>query len=163
MRYASHRWHTCCKSHANRACHFCKAPVLMVPLCLPCQSPQGAKLSGDIAVAFEQLWHAVFSEPLVTHAASKCDMYYCRCAANCRHLCGDMSHAERPLILLTPPWPPVTNAHHRVASAAFLLEFSTACTCTCSEEEKRDPTLVAPPVTKPYRIPHAAQAEIQQS
>ena len=61
----------------------------------------------------------VFGEPLVTHATSKCDMYYCRCTVKCRHLCGDMSHSEHPLDLLTRPWPPVTSAYHRIASAVI--------------------------------------------
>jgi hypothetical protein len=35
-------------------------------------------MSGEIGVAFELLWHAVFGEPFVAHARSKCDMYFCR-------------------------------------------------------------------------------------
>ena len=62
----------------------------------PFKTPQGARLSGDIAVAFEQLWHAVFNEPVVTHAASKCDVYYCRCAAHL-HKCFDRnSYTNNP-------------------------------------------------------------------
>ena len=75
------------------------AAVLMLPFCLSFQSPQGARLSGDIAVAFEQLWHHVFGEPLVTHAASKCDMYYCRCAAECCHQRGKLWMYHKQSIL----------------------------------------------------------------
>lgn len=37
-----------------------------------------ADRSWPIAATWEQMWHAVFGEPYVVHAASKCEIYYCR-------------------------------------------------------------------------------------
>lgn len=42
---------------------------------------QDTPLSGALELAFvyEELWHAIFGEPYVQHAISKCKLFYCRC------------------------------------------------------------------------------------
>lgn len=32
-----------------------------------------------LGVSFEVMWHMIFGEPAVMHAASKCDLLECRC------------------------------------------------------------------------------------
>ncbi len=52
-----------------------------------------ADRSWPIAATWEQMWHAVFGEPYVIHAASKCEIYYCRCAlCLCSKACCRQPH-----------------------------------------------------------------------